>query len=242
MAKRSNTILAERRRIWKSKEIIRRLYCRWYDLIKEALRGGRTLELGGGSGNLKEFLPDAISSDVLFAPWLDAVIDAHKLPFKNDSFNNIVLFDVLHHLSAPLLFFHEAERVLRSKGRLVMMEPCISWASYFVYRFLHAEGMKWNVDPFGTDSFARKAPFDGNQSIPTLIFEKYRKVFIESFPEMRIIEEKKMDTLIYPLSGGFHQRNLCPRFLWSSLEYLENLFEPVGEYLAFRLFITLEKK
>ena len=211
-------------------------------MIKEALRGGRTLELGGGSGNLKEFLPDAISSDVLFAPWLDAVIDAHKLPFKNDSFNNIVLFDVLHHLSAPLLFLHEAERVLRSKGRLVMMEPCISWASYFVYRFLHAEGMKWNVDPFGTDSFARKAPFDGNQSIPTLIFEKYRKVFIESFPEMRIIEEKKMDTLIYPLSGGFHQRNLCPRFLWSSLEYLENLFEPVGEYLAFRLFITLEKK
>lgn len=98
-------ILEDRRRIWESKEIIRRLYTKWYGLIQECLRPGKTLELGGGSGNLNDFLPEAITSDIVFAPWLDAVIDAHAIPFKEESLDNIVLFDVLHHLAAPAVFF-----------------------------------------------------------------------------------------------------------------------------------------
>ena len=112
-------VLKERRRIWESKEIIRKLYTKWYGMIKEALRSGRTLELGGGSGNLKEFLPEAITSDIVFAPWLNAVMDAHGLPFRDESLDNVVLFDVLHHLAAPAAFFREMERVLRPGGRVV---------------------------------------------------------------------------------------------------------------------------
>ncbi|MCJ7593940.1 MAG: class I SAM-dependent methyltransferase, partial [Desulfobacterales bacterium] len=117
MSKNASDILAERREIWKSKKVIRRLYSTWYRLIADALRPGRTLELGGGSANLKEFFPHAITSDVVFAPWLDTVLDAHGLPFKNNSLENIVLFDVLHHLKVPVVFFREAERVLRPEGR-----------------------------------------------------------------------------------------------------------------------------
>jgi hypothetical protein len=101
----SQDILAERREIWTSKPIIQRLYSRWYGHIKKALRPGRTLELGGGSGNLSDFLPEAITSDIVFEPWLDAVMDAHAIPFKEESLDNIVLFDVLHHLAAPAVFF-----------------------------------------------------------------------------------------------------------------------------------------
>lgn len=98
-------ILEERRRVWESKEILRRLYGKWYALIQKVLKPERTLELGGGSGNLRDFLPEAITSDIVFAPWLDAVIDAHAIPFKEESLDNIVLFDVLHHLAAPAVFF-----------------------------------------------------------------------------------------------------------------------------------------
>ncbi len=242
MKKNAQDILAQRREIWTSKPIIQRLYSRWYGHIKKALRPGRTLELGGGSGNLSGLLPEAITSDIVFEPWLDAVMDAHAIPFKEESLDNIVLFDVLHHLAAPVVFFHEVERVLRPRGRAIMMEPYVSWLSYPVYRFLHTEGMKWNTDPFLDQSSEGKEPFEGNQAIPTLLFEKYREKLFMLFSRLNVIREQKLDSLIYPLSGGFHQPGLCPLFLWRFLEGLERLLNPLGSFLAFRLFIVLEKR
>ena len=128
-------ILNKRREVWKSKEILRRLYHKWYGIIGNAINPGAIMEIGGGSGNLKEFFPDAISSDILFVPWLDVVADAHHLPFKDGSLDNIVLFDVLHHLRGPVSFFSDAQRVLKQGGRILIMEPYISWASFLIYRF-----------------------------------------------------------------------------------------------------------
>jgi len=234
-------ILTQRRGIWAAKPIIRRLYERWYGHIQQALKPGRTLELGGGSGNLSDFLPEAITSDIVFEPWLDAVMDAHAIPFKEESLDNIVLFDVLHHLTAPAVFFHEVERVLRPKGRALLMEPYVSWLSYPVYRFLHAEGMKWNMDPFLDQSAEGKEPFEGNQAVPTLIFQKQKRKFLETFSRLRIVHEETMDVLLYPLSGGFRQRSFCPLILWRFFEGTEKLLRPLNRYLAFRLFLVLEK-
>jgi SAM-dependent methyltransferase len=239
--KSTQDLLEERRSVWKSKEVIRRLYLKWYGLIKECLRPGKTLELGGGSGNLSEFLPEAITSDIVFEPWLDAVMDAHFLPFKDDSLENIVLFDVLHHLAAPAIFFCEAERVLRPEGRMVLIEPYVSRLSRPVYRFLHSEGMKWNVDPLQGDPSGAKEPFQGNQAVPTLLFEKHRGRLLEKVPRLKIVREEKMDTLIYPLSGGFHNPSLCPMFLYPALERLERWLQPMDRFLAFRMLVVLEK-
>jgi SAM-dependent methyltransferase len=172
---------------------------------------------------------------------LDAVMDAHAIPFKEESLDNVVLFDVLHHLAAPVVFFHEVERVLRPEGRAVLMEPYVSLLSYPVYRFLHAEGMTWDTDPFVDQPLETKEPFQGNQAIPTLIFRKERKKFLEMFPGLRIVREKTMDVLLYPLSGGFHQRSLCPMALWRFFEAVEELLHPLNRYLAFRVFLVLEK-
>ena len=238
----SSEILRERRRIWKSKEILRRLYRQWSSIIASALRPGKILELGGGSGHLREFFPNAIVSDVLFAPWLDAALDAHDLPFRDETLDSIVLCDVLHHLTEPTNLFYEAERVLKSEGRIVLIEPYVSWASFLVYRFFHAEGMVWHVDPFKKRGpWKGKDPLYGNQAIPTLIFEKYRKQFIKNFPRLEIIKEKRMDFIVYPLSGGFHNPSLSPPFMWDALDYFERLLSPLDRYLAFRLFVVIER-
>ena len=241
MLKNASDILVERREIWESKTLIRKLYRKWYRLIADALRSGKTLELGGGSGNLKQFFPGVITSDVVYAPWLDAVLDAQGLPFKNRGLTNIVLFDVLHHLKAPVIFFGEAERVLAPGGRIVMVEPYVSWLSFLVYRFLHQEGMHWRADPFRVERSKENDPFDGNQALPTLIFEKQRAKFSDLFPRLRIIGEKRMDSLLYPLSGGFHHPSLCPLFLTKAFEYVEDLMQPICRFTAFRLFLVLEK-
>ncbi|MDY7036854.1 MAG: class I SAM-dependent methyltransferase [Thermodesulfobacteriota bacterium] len=222
---------------------MRRLYFRWYNIIAEYMKSGTTLELGGGSGNLKEFFPGTISSDIVFEPWLDAVLDAQVLPFKKESLDSIVLFDVLHHLMEPATFFSEAERVLRPLGRIILIEPYISWASFFIYQFLHSESMVRQVNPFKMACTGRgKNPFNGNQAIPTLIFEKYREQFQRDFPQLKIIKDERMDFFIYPLSGGFHNPGLCPLFLWNGLEFFERLLRPLNRLMAFRLFVVLEKR
>ena len=95
---------------------------------------GLTIEIGGGIGNLKHRLPQVIATDVQFARWLDCVADAQHLPFASDVIANIVMVDVLHHVEFPMLFFREAERVLRAGGRIVMVEPAITWGSTLFYR------------------------------------------------------------------------------------------------------------
>jgi SAM-dependent methyltransferase len=234
--------LNKRRQIWKYKKILKRLYHNWYRIIGSALRPGSILEIGGGSGNLKEFFTHAISSDILFTPWADAVLDAHDLPFKDAALDNIVLFDVLHHLIDPLHFFFEAQRTLKKNGRIILMEPYISWASFFIYQFLHAEGLVWKSYPFEKQGLNKnKSYFHGNQAIPTLIFEKYKNEFCNNFPRLNIIKKERSDFFIYPLSGGFHNPSLCPLFLYSAFEYLEKLFRPFNRLLAFRLFVVLKK-
>lgn len=236
-------ILNERKQIWKSKKILKRLYHNWYRRIRNSLRPGLILEIGGGSGNLKEFFPDVISSDIVFVPWIDAVLDAHHLPFHDETFDNIVLFDVLHHLNNPAQFFRDAKKVLKQKGRIVLMEPYISWASFLIYRFLHHEGMDWNIDPFEKGWLEKdKNRFQDNQAIPSLIFERYKHRFAENFPGLKIIKKERTDFIIYPLSGGFHNPSLCPLILYSTFMYLEKILNPLNRFLAFRLFLVLKKR
>ena len=242
MIAKNSHILNKRRDVWKSKKILKRLYHNWYHIIQSAIKPGTTLEIGGGSGNFKEYFPDAISSDILFAEWLDAVLDAHHLPFGDETFDNIILFDVLHHLQDPGSFFSDAERVLKHGGRIIMMEPNISLGSFIVYRFLHFEGMSWHIDPLNPVVWSKgKTPFQGNQAIPTLIFKKYKHHFANKFPCLKIIRKEQMDSVIYPLSGGFHHPSLSPPFLYGVLEYIEKLLRPLNRFLGFRLIVVLEK-
>ena len=232
-----------RRTVWRSKGIIRRLYGKWFSMIAESLAPGKTLEVGGGSGHFQSSFSHVVSTDIVPVPWLDAVADAHALPFRPGSFSNIVLFDVLHHLAEPFTFFFEAHRVLRHKGRVIMIEPYVSWASFPVYRFLHAEGLSLSWTPLATDRTGNqeRGPFDGNQAIPTLMFEKYRRPVLKRLADFKIIHEKKTDFFIYPLSGGFHQPSLCPMFLYRFLDTMEDMLRPLHRYLAFRYMIVLEK-
>ena len=95
---------------------------------------GPILEIGAGGGHSQSYIPDAISIDIQVVPWLDAVADAHALPFSDGIFSNIFMLDVMHHLSNPNSFLREAQRVLAPGGRIVMIEPEITPLSrFFLY-------------------------------------------------------------------------------------------------------------
>ncbi len=239
----SEDILVRHRATWQQKPILQILYTDWYREMVTHLIPGPTLELGGGSGNLKEFAPDVICTDLVKAPWLDAVADGQALPFANGSLANLVLFDVLHHLENVRLFFDEAVRVLRAGGRIVLMDPYISWVSWPVYRFLHPEPVDLSQDPFQVRSpDPARRPFDANQAVATLLFERMFDRFQRLYPHFRRLVHRRLAFFAYPLSGGFEHSSMLPAFLVRPLLRLERVLQPLDRVLAFRLLVVLEKR
>lgn len=235
--------IAEHGRQWRKKPAVRDIYVDLYRRMAALRASGPTLEIGGGSGIFKEFAPDTLSTDILPAPWLDLVADAQTLPFKDASFSNIVMFDVLHHIEYPRKFIAEASRTLRPGGRVIMVEPGISPLSWPFYHFIHPEPVRMGEDPLrdGAPDPARD-PFDANQAIPTLMFGRHEKNFASIFPEFSVAHKQWLSLFAYPLSGGFKPWSLIPHALVQPVLKLEDKLAPLlGPLMGFRLLVVLEK-
>lgn len=239
---RDDPRLNEYRAIWERKPVLRSIYRDYYERITSLTAPGTTLEIGGGSGNLKEFLPDVISTDILPGGRLDAVADAQCLPFRSNAFGNIVFVDVLHHIEDPCAFFDEARRVLVDGGRIVMVEPAITPISYPFYKFAHAEPVLMTSNPLDppVSRPAGKDPFDSNQAIPSLLFGRHRQAFERRFPDLTVVARDRLSLFVYPLSGGFQRWCLVPERATASLLKAESHLERVlGPVMGFRLLVAL---
>ena len=233
----------QHRKLWEKKKTLRLIYQDYHNYILNACDKGLTLEIGGGSGHLQKTKIDVISIDIQQLPWLDAVADAHHLPFGNATFDNIIMLDVLHHLSQPRLFFNEIERVLKLTGRFVMMEPAMTPISRTILSLFHQEPVDLSAHPLEDTPQTGNRPEDANQAIPHLIFNRFQKQFADLFPQMTIQEKRYLSLWAYPLSGGLKNWSLLPPFLVKPLLYLENTMMPLlGPLAAFRLFVVLQKE
>ena len=237
----SNAVLQRHREIWQRKPLLRQLYRDWYRDIAAWLVPGRTVEVGGGTGNLKEYASGVCCTDVVSLPWLDAVADAQRLPFQTGSLANLVLFDALHHIENVTLFFDEALRTLKGGGRIIILDPYISWASWPVYRYLHPEPLDLSQDPLLlTTPQTDRQPFDSNQAIATILFEKELARFQARYPSLAVRNVKRHSFFAYPLSGGFEHPSMIPACVVGPTLKLERKLRWLAPFLAFRLLVVLE--
>lgn len=235
---------ADYRAIWHDKPVLRAIYSDYYRRLVRHVVPGRILEIGGGSGNLKSFAADVVSTDIVAAPWLDAAADAQALPFAPGAFSNIVMVDVLHHVERPVRFFREAIRVLPPGGRILLLEPGISPVSGVFYRGFHPEPVDMGADPLADGARTPgRDPFDSNQAIPTLIAGRFRARFESLFPELLFRHVQWLSLFAYPLSGGFRRWSLLPSGLATPLLRLEDILAPLlGRLLGFRLLLVIERR
>jgi SAM-dependent methyltransferase len=243
MERTASDQLADHRSMWDRKPVLRLVYDDFYDRIAAACRDGLTIEIGGGIGNLKRRLTQVVATDIQSTPWLDCVADAQRLPFADACAANIVMVDVLHHLEFPVVFFREAARVLRPGGRVLMVEPAITWGSTLFYRLFHHEPVRTAADVLkdgGPDP--RRDPYDSNQAIPTLIATRDRDRFHRLCPALRIARVQWFSLAAYPLSGGFQPWSLIGEDVARRMLRIERALEPaLGRFTGFRMLLTVEK-
>jgi SAM-dependent methyltransferase len=236
--------LEDYHRRWRQKHALRAVYQDLYRRMAQAsLPGGQSLEIGGGIGNFEISSDRLLRIDIQRSSGVQVVADAHSLPFCDDVFSNVYLFDVLHHLECPLLFLSEAQRVLKTGGRVVMIEPGITPLSHLLYGMGHEEpvDMTWRPSNHCTPNPA-KDPYESNQAIPTLLFNSYQDALIAAGLSLRIVENRWLSLFAYPLSGGFKAWSLIPAVWVGPLLKLEEWLLPyLGKMIAFRIMVVLEK-
>ncbi len=231
------------RNTWQNKAILRGIYADYYARMLKLLKSGSSLEIGAGSGHLNKYNLDITITDIQVAPWLNVTADAQALPFKDASFDNIIMLDALHHLENTSLFFSEAIRILKPRGRIIMIEPAITPISWLFYRFMHSEPVNMQQDPFAeVIKVTNRSPYDGNQALPTILFCRRYNEFSQRYPELKLSKVQYLSLFAYPLSGGYRNWSLMPvTFLNLFLRVEDHLLKLVGRLMAFRLLIMLER-
>lgn len=93
-------------------------------------KGSKFLDFGSGSGIVslefkKKFDLDLIGVDIVDNRVVDmelTLIDGKTLPFKDNSFDAVLISYVLHHADEPVRLLKEAKRVAKSGGRVIVFE------------------------------------------------------------------------------------------------------------------------
>jgi SAM-dependent methyltransferase len=229
---------------WHTKPALREVYFDLHRRMMAVSVEGPALEIGGGIGNLASGDNSLIRIDIQASLGVDIAADAHQLPFLDNTFATIYLFDVLHHLQCPLLFFAEASRVLRPGGRLVMVEPGITPLSRLLYGIGHEESVDLGWSPVtNCVPDPAKDPYASNQAIPTVLFKRAPQWLAASGMPLRILDVRWLSLFAYPLTGGFKSWSLIPVNWVAPLLRVEDFLLPLlGSVMGFRLLIAMEKE
>lgn len=228
-----------RREVWGKKPQIRLVYERWVKKARPFLpKQGPLLEVGSGSGLLRDFIPEVILSEVVQLPWIDRVVDCMHMPFEDSVLTGIIGFDLLHHLARPHSFLDEVTRVLKPGGRAIFIEPYVTFFSFFCYKALHHESVYFkNYHP---DS-GKKDPWRGNSALANLVFKRDLKNWPKLHPKLAIVHRELFSFFDFTCAAGFKSYAYLPHRFFQHLVKMDDHLTWLMPLIAFRIFVVLEK-
>jgi SAM-dependent methyltransferase len=240
-----NIEILENRKLWEKKPLLRRVYSQFYREIALRLNPavpGLVVELGAGMGNVKEHIPQCITTDIFPNPWLDRVENAYHLSFENEVVGHLILFDVWHHLQYPGLALKEFSRVLVPGGRVILFDPAMGVIGRIVFGHFHHEPLglqdeiQWNApDGFsGSESTYYAAQGNASRVFGTPDFK-------HELSHWHIAEVRYFPGLAYVASGGFRGPQLYPERLWPCFNLIDSALSRFPS-LASRMLVVLERQ
>ncbi len=233
---------AAHREIILRKPILKKWYAGWYRKFKALVSTGPEgplLELGSGGGFMKKEYPEVITSDIMPVPGVEKVIDAEKLPFANSELAGIFMLNVFHHIPDPEKFLSEAERTLKSGGKIMMVEPANTALSRFIYKRFHHEPF----DEHGARQIKAGNPLsNSNQAMAYIYFERDRKIFENKYPGMHVNSIVCHTPFTYLISGGVSRSAMLPGFFYPLIQFGEWLLSPFSRILGLFCTVVIERK
>lgn len=240
-----NHEIHENAEAWKKKPLLRKIYLKFYKEIQAELNGnlkGLNVELGSGMGNVKEVIPDCITTDLFPNPWLDQVENAYALTFDDNSVANLILFDVWHHLQFPGTAMKEFARVLKPGGRVILFEPAMGALGKLVYGLFHHEplGLKLPIELFAPPDFdSAKQTYYAAQGNCWRLFRD--GVVPSRLKGWRVQNTQFLSAISYVGSGGFSGPQLYPGSILPAVEALDDLLSHLPLLFATRMLVSLEQ-
>ena len=238
-----NTEIYKNIKVWNTKKSLQSCYQAFYKLIAEELilGDGFTVELGSGMGNIKSVIPHCITTDLFANPWLDRHENAYRLSFGSNELDNLILFDVWHHLEYPGSALEEFSRVLKKGGRIIIFDPAVSLLGCIVFGLFHHEPLalkrpiRWSM-PKGMD--IENMTYYAAQGNAYRVFQR-KEFLLENFDLLKL---KRFSALSYVMSGGFSHRQLYPDNLYELILKAERFMDIFPSLFATRILIVLNKK
>jgi SAM-dependent methyltransferase len=223
------------------KPALHALYEEFYSCFEAALamspERGIAVELGSGGGFLKRRLPDVVTSDVLPYEGVDRVVDAMEMQFEDESLRALLLLDVFHHIPDSIRFLREAERCLVPGGRIVIIDPHVSWVSRPILQFLHHEPFQPDAPEWRFDSTGPLSGANGAQA--WIVFQRDRSRFERVFPRLKLVEYRPHTPFRYWLSGGLKPWTLLPGWAFRTVTKLETgflkMFPAAGSFVTIHI-------
>lgn len=231
-----------------NKPMVRGIYKEYFEIFRHydniLLSGsGSRVELGSGVGQSKSYDSSMITSDLIASDHVDEVIDALNMPFESDSTRAFFGVNFFHHLSDPVLFFGELQRVLSPGGGCVLVEPYYGPLASFIYKRLF-DHEYFDKSQVGWASESIESPLKGaNQALSFIVFTRDADTFTKLFPMLEITEQRRIhNTLRRLLSGGVNFRQLVPNKFERYLKKIEKVLAPLSHYWAIDHVIVIRKK
>jgi SAM-dependent methyltransferase len=245
-AEQHNREIHEKRKAWARKPVLRRAYAELYRTIRENVEPsipGSKVELGSGMGNIREHLPECITTDLFPNPWLDRVENAYQLRFSDSSVGHLILFDVWHHLEHPANALAEFRRVLAPRGRVIILEPAMSVVGRLVYGNCHHEPLGLNTvlsDQLADLSGPDSTRYFAAQSSSHRIFVRRELPRLLDGWEIRTI--RPITSFAYLGSGGFRGPQLYAQAFYQLVKLADRILGLAPSLFAARLLVCISKK
>ena len=103
-------------------------------------RGDLILELGAGIDTCD--LPNLVKTDAfVYSPALDYVVDAHSMPFADNTFDFVYSLAVFEHLHSPWIAAKEIYRVLKPGGKVYILTAFMQHLHGYPYHYFNMTTM-----------------------------------------------------------------------------------------------------
>jgi SAM-dependent methyltransferase len=205
---------------------------------------GMEIELGTGAGFFKDHRPGLVTSDIRKGSNIDMSLDAQNMSLPDNSVRCIYAINVFHHLPDPELFFSELNRVLRTGGGCILIEPHGGFASAMLHRRLHSDE-HFDPDAPGWQTADIAGPLSGaNQALAHIVFKRDLDRFKAQYGQYLEIAYQgfSLNALRYLLSGGLNFRQLLPSAFEPLLRMLESLGRPLARHWSLHQIIVIRKR